>query len=1486
MKTKNKSKRSKGIIGITLAAIMIASIFAMVAPTTVADPDPDPATTINTVRIYGEDGAGAGAWVPGESVAGRILDPKTDQPAEQQPYTDVYSIFFPQGDESPRKDFITFNPVYISEIPGDDQSELHNCGLADDIMADSADANEKVFLRQWYQPDYLDKDIDVTGWVTYRINPGPNKKLETANLSASDDMIVGNFVVAGADGVLDSIVGDSDGDGAIESPDSDDFVQLVPSMMPDEHYPAILQEYTYMFVKHGTLSSETIAVSGSPGEGTAFVFPVGIKEDLFWDLDFGYGLTTLDPTLDGVDNPTVVEIHTEDSLSAVTNIGADFNGDGNINKLDDDGTQLTGDELAILTPPTLNDIGQGEMIQFLDHAIEVREVYTDPASIKLRIYYTGDIEPKFVGDVIVATKDMVLVGTKRIYTYLESGEDNLGVLPKGPFFVYVDAIDAATNSANIKIGRAVGATHSAMERAVGAPDAVIPDPWWLKRFYVDGHEYNVVAIYSDPEDAEKFKFITIRTPIPKEGEDLDPVVLIEQHSVRLQPYEENRALSMMPPYNYEHTELADVQAWDCTMVDKRIRGEFSDPGLFSDPGFFVGEPYLAKPIYHTTGPYTRIGEEEAGINIELEDLMFYVEEAREPQLKGELKEKYNEGCVDEWWYVEQFWTKPDQYTEFYMPVGHGLYLLTLNYVAPEMYEEVVKYIPNIEGGPGIAEITMWEGGRAKFWYNASEGGKKFKDENGIRLYGASFDEAEYVLARQTAEMWDWAWWIAPGCPGYNEALSNLCNLTPKFPIDLDDLIRAGDTSIDDPKTGEFVEDAPYTDWISIFNPQGAQAYPKSILTVDPAWMDEYWAGDELKDLGLYAQISIEGDDAREKVFGRMWYEPYHLDKNVDSDDYFDSTDEWYPAIMEEYTYMLVGVDSQPAHGQPGETMVAFPIGTEGWQLDEDKDHPGADGIWGYGLTTFDPLPYDDYEEAYTVVVHSEQTLADYTNISCDFDGDHGLDPLDYDGYQFSGDELAIFTTTLNLHEGDKAQFLDYLVEVVSVTDTPAAVTLKFYRLGDMTGAPKALTPTRSLESGDMVTLYLGGVNPRIVADGSNLGRPMTEKGPWFAYVDALNPGSNNVALTIGRALGATHTAMEDNGNPDMREGDPWYLKRFYVDGHEYNVVAIKTELADAPGPDTHEFKFITIRTPVQKEETVIDQHSFRCQGYYTGDLPDQLYVMPPFNYEHTARVDIQEDWLPPRILKDPLGYMGPLEKHKAPLDITIVDEDIEWQFLGDLKEIYQDENVDREYPFQTWDTMTFWNAPFRYTELKINAPDEKYLMKLDWRAPQGIFQLVNYYNDDSVDLIETVDAGIIPNVKFWYDQDDTTDLYINTKEIGIVTVSGFVNDVAGKYDGLYGATVTISNGTWSKDDTTDIAGNYDLGEVDPGEYTVSASQPGYITEMVVLTLQRDVVVDFTYENGLIPDDPNMDYVLESIRLWYEGKISMGKVMEVISAWSS
>ena len=104
----------KGVIGLALTAIMVASLFAMVAPTVVADPPNPPAPSIvpnSTLRIYGAP----------------------DKTAPER-YTDWEQPFDPSVIPS---DSVTFNPALLKW---------------DNLSANSTDAYEKIYLRGWYEP--------------------------------------------------------------------------------------------------------------------------------------------------------------------------------------------------------------------------------------------------------------------------------------------------------------------------------------------------------------------------------------------------------------------------------------------------------------------------------------------------------------------------------------------------------------------------------------------------------------------------------------------------------------------------------------------------------------------------------------------------------------------------------------------------------------------------------------------------------------------------------------------------------------------------------------------------------------------------------------------------------------------------------------------------------------------------------------------------------------------------------------------------------------------------------------------------------------------------------------------------------------------------------------------------------------------------------------------------------------------------------------
>jgi hypothetical protein len=85
------------------------------------------------------------------------------------------------------------------------------------------------------------------------------------------------------------------------------------------------------------------------------------------------------------------------------------------------------------------------------------------------------------------------------------------------------------------------------------------------------------------------------------------------------------------------------------------------------------------------------------------------------------------------------------------------------------------------------------------------------------------------------------------------------------------------------------------------------------MTVNPAYMDEFRNFDEpLRP--LYGQISNDEQNAREKVYHRVWYEPEYTTKARFADDC--EQDLVFPALMQEFTYLMDTTDN-PAAAPPG-----------------------------------------------------------------------------------------------------------------------------------------------------------------------------------------------------------------------------------------------------------------------------------------------------------------------------------------------------------------------------------------------------------------------------------------------------------------------------------------------------------------------------------------------------------------------------------------
>ena len=110
------------------------------------------------IRLYGTFGEGAGNQ--------SVIDPATGLEPENKPYSDPEGPFYPQHPESPRKDFMTFNPVIMDHNDDDfDYSGLDFDPCEPNTHIQSA--KEKVFKRMWYEKDWF-KDDNANGiWDLY-----------------------------------------------------------------------------------------------------------------------------------------------------------------------------------------------------------------------------------------------------------------------------------------------------------------------------------------------------------------------------------------------------------------------------------------------------------------------------------------------------------------------------------------------------------------------------------------------------------------------------------------------------------------------------------------------------------------------------------------------------------------------------------------------------------------------------------------------------------------------------------------------------------------------------------------------------------------------------------------------------------------------------------------------------------------------------------------------------------------------------------------------------------------------------------------------------------------------------------------------------------------------------------------------------------------------------------------------------------------------
>ncbi len=130
-------------------------------------------------------------------------------------------------------------------------------------------------------------------------------------------------------------------------------------------------------------------------------------------------------------------------------------------------------------------------------------------------------------------------------------------------------------------------------------------------------------------------------------------------------------------------------------------------------------------------------------------------------------------------------------------------------------------------------------------------------------------------------------------------------------------------------------------------------------------------------------------------------------------------------------------------------------------------------------------------------------------------------------------------------------------------------------------------------------------------------------------------------------------------------------------------------------------------------------------------------------------------------------------------------------------------------------------------------------------------------------------------------------------DFALELLSAFITGEIRSADGeiLAGVTVTLES---KPPVTSDAQGIYRIEVTSPGTYTVTASLAGYrdtSLEVTVTDLNEDVALHFRGNTGLVPNAPDLSYVLACINRWQfppDGVLGLGmdKVLTVISAWKN
>jgi parallel beta-helix repeat protein len=343
----------------------------------------------------------------------------------------------------------------------------------------------------------------------------------------------------------------------------------------------------------------------------------------------------------------------------------------------------------------------GESVRFLDHALTLESVDEDIITgnplCQVNVTYLGNLDD----DSTVS----VLLGLGNNYFDRHNNRFTSATHPETTWFARPVAVSRVGSDVRCKI---------VIGKEISRGDT----------FYVNGLRYDVPAVEvidSDGDEvADRFNYITLRTPICKGDGTIDDESIVSSQEINCVPSGEDIPLN--PPFNQDK--------WD--MIDDINIPEFGD-AYARNPG-----EHAIHPIYDEV--IERIIE---GVPV----LSFsWVEEDREPRLHTNLLERLKETFIGilpplARWEFFHIQTEPSNYTEFDLPqmpdidqTKKGDYLLTSSAIAPNS----VKYWHEIKGFGANKKLS--KAPRVAFTFDKSDGEDVYINEDLlensiVRIYG-------------------------------------------------------------------------------------------------------------------------------------------------------------------------------------------------------------------------------------------------------------------------------------------------------------------------------------------------------------------------------------------------------------------------------------------------------------------------------------------------------------------------------------------------------------------------------------------------------------------------------------------------------------------------------------------------------------------------------------------------------------------------------